>query len=281
MKLIRYHRPTTLEEARRLLKELGPSGLPLAGATSHAFMKGDDEKTAVDLAWLGYDRIATIDGGFTVGANTRIADLQQYHAPGWVLDRVALRFVNQPIRNMTTIGGNIARVFPWNDFPVVLLALGADMIVTGEVEAVHPADTYFKGQPARLFQPGDLLTEIRVPAIVPGVGFGYHKETVVNMAFSALTLAVRLTLDKRMIADVRIAAGAGIPLPARLTAIEQALMGRPISTETIQQALDAQVDAVTWKGGDGFSDAYVRQLARVHLEDVLIEAWQAAKGGAA
>src|SRR5690606_16923453 len=139
--------------------------------TSHAFMKGDDEKVAVDLGWLGYDRISPRPGGFSIGAMTRIADMQHYHAPGWVLDRVALRFVSQPLRNMTRIGGNVARVFPWNDFPVALLALGAEMVIAADAETTMPADMYFKGQPARLFKPGDLLVDIRVPAVVPGSGF--------------------------------------------------------------------------------------------------------------
>jgi len=281
MKLCAYHRPTTLADAQRILKDLGPSGLPLAGATSHSFMKGNDEKAAVDLAWLGYDRIEHTPGGFLIGANTRIADLQAFHSPGWVLDRVAHRFVSQPIRNMTTIGGNIARVFPWNDFPVALLALRAEMVIaSGEKTTTHAADTYFKGQPARLFQPGDLLTEIRVPEVGPGCGFGYHKENVVNMDFSLLTLAVWLKLEKRTIADVRIAVGAGVPMPCRLPVLETALTGAVVSTETIQNAVAAHIDEVKWKGSDGFSDAYVRQLALAHLVDTLTDAWQEAKGGA-
>jgi CO/xanthine dehydrogenase FAD-binding subunit len=270
-----------LEEARTILKELGADGIALAGGTSHGFMKGDEEKAAVDLAWLGYDRIDSSADSFVIGANTRIADLQNFHAPGWVLDRVALQFVSQPIRNMTTLGGNIVRVFPWNDFPVVLLALGAEMVIAADQDATHPAETYFKGQPVRLFQPGDLLKEVHVPAVGAGCGFGYHKEKVVNMDYSLLTLAVWLKLEKRTIADIRIAAGAGVPMPCRLNALEGALAGQVISIETIKQAIEAHAGAVRWKGGEGFSDEYIAQLARVHLEDAITEAWQMAKGGAA
>jgi CO/xanthine dehydrogenase FAD-binding subunit len=280
MKIITYHRPTTLDEARKILKELGPSGVPLAGATSHAFMKGDDEKSAVDLAWLGYDAIAPTTTGFAIGANTRIADLQFHHAAGWVLDRVAANFVSQPMRNMTTLGGNVARVFPWNDFPVALLALDAELVIRGDTETIHPALTYFKGQPARLFQPGDLLTEIRVPAVLPGTGFFYHKETVVNMDFSLMTIAVWLRLEKKSVADIRIAVGAGVPLPCRLIALEDALRDQVLTEELLQPRIAAQVDAVKWKGGDGFSDAYIRQLAMVHLGDTITQAWKMAKGGA-
>ena len=280
MKLTAYHRPTTLAEARRMLTELGPTGVPLAGATSHAFMKGDDEKVAVDLAWLGYDAIAPTTTGFAVGANTRIADLQFHRAAGWVLDRVAAKFVSQPMRNMTTIGGNVARVFPWNDFPIALLALGAELVISAESETVHPALTYFKGQPARLFQPGDLLTEIRVPAVLAGCGFAYHKETVVNMDFSLMTVAVWVRLEKKTVADIRIAVGAGVPLPCRLIALEDALRDQVLTAELLQARIAAQVDAIKWKGGDGFTDAYIRQLALVHLADTINDAARMAKGSA-
>jgi carbon-monoxide dehydrogenase medium subunit len=280
MKIITYHRPTTLDEARKILKELGPSGVPLAGATSHAFMKSDDEKVAVDLAWMGYDRIEPTLTGFAIGANTRIADLQFHQAVGWVLNRVASHFVSQPMRNMTTIGGNVARVFPWNDFPVALLALGAELVISGDTETVIPAASYFKGQPARLFQPGDLLTEIRVPALQAGEGFGYHKETVVNMDFSMLTVAVWLKREKNTVADIRIAVGAGVPLPTRMTSLENALRDQALNPEIIQKHITDQLDSVKWKGGDGFSDTYIRQLALVHLGDTITEAWKAAKGGA-
>jgi aerobic carbon-monoxide dehydrogenase medium subunit len=280
MKLTAYHRPTTLSDAQRILRELGPAGLPLAGATSHVFMKGDEEKSAVDLAAIGLDQIAVTSDGFLVGANTRIADLQAYHAPGWVLDSVALHFVSQPIRNMTTIGGNIVRVFPWNDFPVALLALGAEMVISGDQVATHHADTYFKGQPARLFQPGDLLTEIKIPAIGANCGFGYHKETVVNMDFSLLTVAAWMRLDKKTVADIRIAAGAGIPLPSRLSNLEVALQGKLLTADLIQMSVASSVEAIRWKGSDGFSDVYIKQLACAHIADAILAAWQMAKGGA-
>lgn len=280
MKITAYHRPETLDKARSLLRDLGPAGIPLAGATSHAFMKGDDEKTGVDLAALGLDTITATPQGFAIGAMARIADLQAFAAPGWVLDRVALRFVSQPMRNMTTLGGNLARVFPWNDFPVALLALDATLDIAGDTVTTHPAATFFKGQPARLFKPGDLLTAIHVPAVGPGCGFGYHKETVVNMDFSLFTAAAWVRRDKRSLAEVRIAVGAGVPLPQRLIALEDALTGKAFSRDTVRAAVIAHAEAVSWKGGDGYSADYIRQLALTHLEDALHTAWNDTAGGA-
>lgn len=278
MKLTAYHRARSLADARRLLKELGPTAIPLTGASSHSFVKNGDEKIGVDITDIGFDSIAAQDGCFVIGANTRIADLQSFRAPGWVLDRVALRYVSQPLRNMTTLGGNIARVFPWNDFPVVLLALNATMIVSGETEAAHAAETFFKGQPSRLFQPGDLLTEISVPTVGEGCGFGYHKETLVNMDFSHLTVAVWLRREGRTIREARVAVGAAVPLPCRLPSLEAELVGKKCAAESIGAAVEAQLDSVSWKGDRGYSNEYVRQLARAHLPDAILQACAMAGG---
>ena len=278
MKLTAYHRAKSLADARRLLKELGPTAMPLAGASSHSFVKNDDEKIGVDIADIGFEGVECKNGHFVVGANTRIADLQAFHAPGWVLDRVALRFVSQPLRNMTTIGGNISRVFPWNDFPVALLALNATMTISGEAKTSHLASVFFDGQPSRLFQPGDLLTEISVPEIGEGSGFGYHKESLVNMDFSHLTIAAWIRREGRTSRDARVAVGAGVPLPCRLSALEAELVGKKCAEADIAAAVEAHLAGVSWKGDRGYSSEYIKQLARAHLPDAILEACGMAGG---
>lgn len=279
MKLIAYHRPAALAEARHLLRELGPAAMPLAGCTSHSFVKGDEERIGVDLARIGFDTIERADGGFIVGANARVADLQAHRAPGWVLDRVALRFVSQPVRNMTTLGGNIARIFPWNDFPVALLALNATVAIAGEEERQLPADIYFDGQPARHFKAGDILIRVFVPDVGAGCGFAYRKDTLVSMAFSRLTAAVWLQREGKTIRDARIALGAAVPLPLRLELVEEAVVGKVYSAELIANAMERQIAALRWRSSDAFSEEYVQQLARVHVPDALEEAYRAAGGG--
>ncbi len=120
MKLVDFRQPARADEARAALKELGDSAAPIAGGTSMVFLPGNEEKVAVDLMRLGLDGIRRENGAFRVGATTRLAVLQKHHEAGWVLDRVAVHLASQQIRNMSTIGGNIARVFPWSDFAVAL-----------------------------------------------------------------------------------------------------------------------------------------------------------------
>jgi aerobic carbon-monoxide dehydrogenase medium subunit len=278
MNIADFRIPGRLDEARSILRELGPAGLALAGATSLEFVPGKDPKTAVDITRLGLEGIARENGGFRIGATTRIAALQKHHEPGWVLDRVAVRLASQPIRNMSTIGGNIARVFFWADFPVALLALNATMEIDGETKV--PADEFFASQPARYFKEGALLTAVHVPAVGPGAGFGYRKQTQAAMGFSLMTCAALLEADGNNVKTARVALGAGIPFPARLPAVEQALAGQPGGEKTFKSAVAQGLGQFKFKTAAGLSEEYITHLSSVVVPDALADAWAAAKGGA-
>lgn len=280
MKLTDFRIPLRLDEAQALLKQLGPAGFPLAGATSLEFVPGKDPKTAVDLGRLHLDGIMRAGSSFLVGATTRLAQIQKHHEPGWVLDRVAVHLASQPIRNMSTIGGNVARVFWWGDFPVALLALGATMVVHDGAERKMAGDEYFASQPAKLFKEGALLTAVHVRALGAGAGFGYRKQTQTAMGFSLATAAAMLEMDGVTVRSARVALGAAIPFPARLTAVEQALAGQLAGPNIFARAVREGLGGLKFRGGAGMTEEYVAHLAAVSLKDALHDAWTDAKGGA-
>lgn len=273
-------RPDSLETARAELRRLGAGGTPVAGGTSAVFLRGDENKIGVDLLHLGLGGIRERDGQFEVGAAARIADLRAHAAEGWVLDRVAARFVTQQVRNLATLGGNVVRVFAWSDFPVALLALDASFVIRGESERQVPAREFFGGQPARLFAVGDLLTAVQVPAVRAPCGFGYRKMTRTAADYSLVTAAAWVRLDGSSIAETRVAIGASVPMPRRCPEVESALVGASGA------AFDARAAAARVEPGSvrrahaGMSDEYVRQMTVVAIADALSDAVSAAKGGA-
>ncbi len=280
MKIADFATPATADEARRLLKELGPRGLPVAGATSLLFLRGDQPVTAVDLSRCGLSGIAAIPGGFAIGATTPIADLQDYRAPGWVLHQVADAFVTQQIRHQSTLGGNVARVFPWSDFAVALAALDATFVIEGEAVRRIGAEEYFKGQPARLFQPGDLLTSIEVPAAMPGVGFGYHKQKRTTADYSQATAAAWLELAGGTVRAARVALGASVPMPGRLREMEAAVVGSPASGGALREKVAGALAGLRTATVAGMSREYTAHLSGVVVGDVLEQAVRAAGGEA-
>ncbi len=278
MNYVDFKSPTQLDEARTLLKELGESASPVAGSTLHVFLKDESPKVAVDILRLGLNGIRLVDGVYHIGATTTVTDMLNHRQHGWVLDRVAEAFVTQPIRNMATMGGSVVRVFPWSDLPVALLALNAELVITGDAERVMSAPEFFATQPFHHLQAGDLLTSVRIPALVEGQGFAYHKERRTTTDFSRCTIAAWLALDDGKIADVRIAVGAAVPMPRRMDAVEDALKGARPGPAAFEKAMQAGIDAPRWKGLHGISDEYARHLASVHIVDVLTKAHEEAKG---
>ncbi|MBP7829918.1 MAG: FAD binding domain-containing protein [Kiritimatiellae bacterium] len=277
MKITDFKIPTRLDEALAALRDLGPAALPVAGATSLVFIPEDQPMTAVDLNRLGLDGIRRDGGVFRVGAATRVATLQKHREPGWVLDRVALTLSSQQIRNESTLGGNICRVFPWSDFPAPLLALGATLVIRGVQEREMPADEFFSSQPARLFRGGDLLTQVRVPALGEGAGFGYKKVRQTATGFSLATAAACLQLDGASVRSARAAVSAAVPFPARCPGVEAALAGKKASEGLLREAALNGLSALRFKEAEGMSAEYIGRLAAVTLGDVLVEAWNQAK----
>lgn len=270
--------PRSVDEARAALKQLGAEGMPVAGGTALSFLRHKEPKVAVDLSRAGLSGIAAENGGFEIGAMTSITALREFAAPGWVLDRVAHRFVTQQIRNQSTLGGNITRVFAWCDFPVALLALDASITIASDTPRAVDADEFFAGQPVRLFKAGDLVRSIHVPAVRAGEGFGYCKHTRVEADFSQATAAARVKVEKGVITGARVALGASIPMPVRLPAVEQALVGRK-GTAHLKNEAAALIGTRTWRSVAGFSQEYIRHLASVAVADAIADAWKAAVEG--
>ena len=270
MKLCAFIRPASLSAAHENLRELGREGMILAGGTALHFMQDHTPVTAVDIMSLGLSFIREEGDYYNIGATTSLADIQRYRAPRWAMHEICRRISTHQIRNISTIGGNICRVFPWADLPVILLAMDARMVIyTGSDEEEFPADEYFKEQPAKRFLDGNILTSGKIPQLKAHHGVGSIKVGRAEAAFAQVTIAALLELDGSTIKTARVAAGGAIPFPRRLPSVEAALGGQQANEETFKEAA-AQADAdVTWRGREGMTPEYSRHLAEVTIYDAL------------
>ena len=217
MKLCEFLRPASLPAARDNLRELGARGMALAGGTALHFMQDHTPVVAVDITRLGLSFIRPEGDFYRIGATTPLADIQRYRAPRWAMHEICRRISTHQIRNVSTIGGNICRVFPWADLPVVLLAMDARMVIYTGKEEEFAADDYFSTQPAkRFFLDGNVLTAVKVPALQAHHGFGSVKAVRTMASFAMVTVAAVLELEGSLIKSARGAAGSAIPFPRRL-----------------------------------------------------------------
>ncbi len=278
MKLCEFVRPASLSQARASLRKLGPKGMPLAGGTALHFMPGKTPVSAVDLTRLGLSYIRQKGNFFEIGAATPLSDIQRYRGPRWAMHEICRRISTHQIRNVSTIGGNICRVFPWADLPVVLLAMNAKLVIySGKLKEMD-ADEFFSSQPARLFRNGDLLTAVKIPVLKANHGFGSVKAARNAAAFSMVTIAALLELKGGRIAAARVAAGSAIPFPKRLRSVEAALVGKAPSAETFRAAAALAGADAKWCKQEGMSAEYVADLAEVSIVDALERAAEFARG---
>ncbi len=280
MRFVDFLIPETLDEARAALEALGDRGYAFAGGTAFQYVSDRPGATAVDITRLGLRGIDQTDGGFRVGATTTLTDLVRYQADGWVLDRVATRIPTHQVRNVSTVGGNISRLFPWSDLPLALLVLEGGVVISDGEEQTHAALEFFTAQPLNRFGHGDLVTAVTLPAVSPPLGFGFKKENITNAAFALMTGAAAITLDGERLAKVRLAANGALAVPQRLTAVEDALEGRAADPSLFAGAVEDGIGGLDWRGREGMSDEFARHLGGVILCDVLEQALQAAKGEA-
>ena len=269
MKLCEFIRPASLPAARDNLRELGRKGMILAGGTALHFMQDHTPVTAVDIMRLGLSYIKQEGDHYTIGATTSLADIQRYRAPRWALHEICRRISTHQIRNISTLGGNICRVFPWADLPVILLAMDARMVIYTGKDEEFAADEYFSYQPARRFLHGDILSAVKVPALQAHHGFGSIKVVRTQASFAMVTIAARLELDGKNIKSARVAAGSAIPFPRRLPSVEAALVGREAAAAVFKEAAAQAGRDAPWRGREGMSPDYSRHLAEVSIMDAL------------
>lgn len=242
-----YFAPATLQEAVSLLREHGSGAKILAGGQSlipaMRFRLAMPE-TLIDinnLTELQYIREA--DGYLAIGAMTREAALESSSVvqQRYTLLADAARTIADPIvRNMSTVGGNLAHADPANDHPAVMLAYNAQIVAVGPNGTRTIAiDDFFTDLFQTVLQEDEILTEIRIPQPTANSGGAYVKmeRKVGDYAISAA--AVQLTVSGGTCTTARIGLTNVSPVPMRAKNAEQALIGKVLTDDVIEAAGEA------------------------------------------
>ena len=280
MKIKDFVFASRVSEACSLLREIGDSAYIIAGGTSSFFISSKNSKVAIDINRIPIKGISRHNDTFKIGAGATINDILKHKEPGWVLDRVALKFVNQQVRNISTIGGNISRVFYWSDFPVVLRVLGGSIKLSGiSSKTVKISEAFHNANAHKHIFKGSILEYIEIPAIMKGMGFGYAKESRTSEAFSAATAAAFVKVDDGIISDAKIAIGAVLPFPVRLFDLEEALKGKKAEYSSLKYLNFDKLNKYSLLPREGMSLDYCKHLLQVKVSDVICEALKEAGGG--
>lgn len=187
--------------------------------------------------------IASDDRAITIGAGVSYSqafDTLKAEIPA--LGRLIERIGGQQVRNMGTIGGNIANGSPIGDTPPALIALGASVrLRSASGSRELPLEDYFIDYGKQDRRAGEFVESIRVPRPEAGSHYAVHKISKRrDEDISALCGAFHLTLaEDGTVSHIRIAFGGMAATPKRARAVEAALFGKPWNETTITAARDA------------------------------------------
>src|ERR1700686_4056639 len=178
-----YFCPETVSEAIALLKEHGDGAKILSGGQSLIPMmkiRLARPEYIVDINRLAGLQYVKEEGGFLkIGGLTREADLEAsslIRAKYPIILDTAATIADPQVRNLATVAGNLAHGDPANDHPATMLALGAQVVATGSGgQRVIPIEEFFLSLFSTALQPGEILTEIRIPIPAARSGGAYFK----------------------------------------------------------------------------------------------------------
>lgn len=152
------------------------------------------------------------------------------------------RIAGEQIRNMGTIGGNIANGSPIGDTPPPFIALGAKLSLRqGEHRREIKLEDYFVAYGKQDRQPGEFVESVTLPLLPAGEKFATYKISKRREEdISALCGSFRVFVsDAGVVGMARIAFGGMAATPKRAKAVEAALVGKPWTMETIEAAVTA------------------------------------------
>jgi carbon-monoxide dehydrogenase medium subunit len=271
--------PASLPQAIALLDREDPAVRPIAGGTALMLMMKAGvfrparlvglRKLAGQLCGIS----AAPDGALTIGAMTPLALVERSAevaraAP--VIPRAMRRLSNIRVRNVATVGGNLAHGDPHMDLPPVLIALGASVRVSGpEGERSVAVEDLFAGYFQTVLANDELITQLHVPA-QGSARAAYLKVTTGSVEdWPALGIAVALEANGSALKSARIVVSAATEKAVRLTGAEDALLGVTLDQRAFARAGEAAAQEAECVSDIRGSAAYKRELVRVYVPRAL------------
>jgi carbon-monoxide dehydrogenase medium subunit len=236
--------PTTLQEACVALAN-GGDVKAIAGGT--ALLTLIKQGIFIPKALVNLQKISAVDEisydpekGLRVGALANIFDIEsaplvRQHYP--VLAQACHAVANIRIRNMASIGGNLAHGDYQSDPPTVLLALDAAVeLISAAGTRQMKLDDFLLGSYETALEPGELIAALILPPTLALRGTYIKFTTGSSEERPCAGIAALAKFDGEVCRDLRLAVGAVSPRPIRIQKAEELARGAPLTAALIAQA---------------------------------------------
>jgi carbon-monoxide dehydrogenase medium subunit len=268
--------PASISEAVEFLTQHGEDAKVVAGGTALTIMLRQhliEPGALVSIAGLqeaSLREIRSEDGVLRLGAlvthrEVELSPMVRRTLP--VLASTFAKVANVRVRNAATVGGVVAEADYASDPPAVLLALDAEIEVTGAngVRSIPVAD-FFLAFYSTAIEPDELVTAVRVPVPEPGTTAVYEKfvtRSSEDRPCVGVIAAIRLGPDGRTADDVRIAVGAAAETPQRFPDLERELVGGELDEASVRRVADAYAERIDTLDDMRGSAWYRKEMVRV------------------
>jgi carbon-monoxide dehydrogenase medium subunit len=278
MRNFEYLEPATVAEACAMLKQYAGEARPYAGGAYLSIVMKQglfQPKALVNIKKIGELKGIRFDsnGGLVIGALTTHSELETSKLAREkfpILREVEREVANIRVRNVGTIGGNLASGEPLTDLAQVFIALDARVGIAGPSGSrTLPMEKLFLDFYQTSLAEDEILTQVTVPPLPARSGIEYIRfssSSVVDKPCVGVCVRVSLGADKKSCESVRIALGCVASTPMRAHRAEKLLAGKTFSPELVEQAAAAAAEECSplsdLRGSEKFKRGIVRVLVR-------------------
>jgi carbon-monoxide dehydrogenase medium subunit len=274
--------PASVSEACSLLAEDPEGSVVFAGGTDILVdLKADLRRPGrlVSLGRIGELRGIEIDGdgGLRIGAMTSVNQVARDEGvkqrfPG--INDAAMSLAAEQVRNQATVAGNLCMAVPSADMAPILLAHNAAMrVVSPDGERSIPLQELFIGPRQTVLEPADIVVAIEVPAPAPGTGASSIRQGGrVSLSLPMASAATVLVMDGKVCREATVALGAVAPIPIVAKEAGDAVVGRELTEDVLDDAAERAAAAATPIDDIRATKEYRLELVKVLTRRVLLAA---------
>ena len=284
-----FHRPSSVEEAARLVASLGEEARLLAGG--HSLIPMMKLRMAAPSALIDLGGVESLLGVAVEGGRVRIGAMTTQHmliadealaAAAPLIREAALQIADPQVRYMGTLGGNVANGDPGNDMPGLMQCLDATFTLVGpEGSRTVRAREFYFGPYDTARAEEELLTEAAFDTHAgAGAGWAYEKQKRKIGDYATAAAAVLIRMEGGRCASASVAMTNLADRPIFSETAGAALIGTALDAASVDAAIAAMQSDIEPAEDNRGPVAFKRHVAGVMLRRALARAAERAKGAA-
>lgn len=283
--LKRYYFPINASDASKMLLQETNSEI-IAGGTELLVsnFNNRDVQTLIDITRCNLSYVKNDKKSIKIGATTTISEIQ--HLPLFkdyacgILSYAASKFVSVQIRNVATVGGNVAAAMPSSDLIPVLMVLDAKINVVGKENKEFPINGFFISKRKTVLAPYEVISEIELPFFnSENIGCSFKKLGRTQSDIAIVNGAALIEInDDKSIKKARLALGSVASNVIRCIEVENELIGKKPTADEINAICEKVTKSIDPKTDVRASAKYRQMVSKVIAARLISEAYEKAGG---